>query len=351
MATPSFFNRRTTAGFIGWLLFWAVTEALIINKYSGNGIASLIDASVSMAFITLACLIVINNFRFYLPGSEQFWYVTVISIALGSTATGISTFLLHLIFIDNKFYNDFISQSWLLRFSLSVLLIACTGIIGLLWYTLQERKEKEQRTVHAEKMLKEAELFKLRQQLQPHFLFNSLNSISALTVSDSQGARHMIQQLSDFLRSTLQRNEQQMISLKEELHQLSLYLDIEKVRFGHRLQTEIECADELLPVLLPALLLQPAVENAIKFGLYDTLDDVVIKIKAIKQNEDLLISISNPFDVETTQPAAGIGFGLQSIRRRLDLLFARQDLLQTQQHDNIFTTTILIPSLPQPNQV
>ena len=347
MAAPSFFNRKTAAGFTGWSLLWVALQTFIVNKYTGNFPLSFTDALVSMSLLTAACLVIINNFRYYLPGEEQFWYITVISIALGAVVTGLSTFILHLTFRHDIAYNALVNQSWLLRFALSVLLIACTGIISLLWYSLQEGKEKERRSGYAEKMLKEAELFTLRQQLQPHFLFNSLNSISALTLSDAKAARHMIQQLSDFLRSTLQRNEQQMITLQEELHQLTLYLDIEKVRFGHRLQTIVDCGDDSLPLLLPALLLQPAVENAIKFGLYDTLDDVVIEIKTVKQGDDLLITISNPFDEETAQPAQGTGFGLQSLRRRLYLLFARQDLLQISQHENVFTATILIPSLLQ----
>ena len=347
MAAKNFFNKKTAAGFTGWTMLWFALQTLVVNNYTHHLALSAADAFISMSFITAACLLVINNFRFYLPGREPFWYVAVISLALGSAATGISAFLLHLIFRHNEAYNELVSGSWLLRFACSVLLIACTGIIGLLWYSLQEVKEKEARANHVEKMLKEAELFKLRQQLQPHFLFNSLNSISALTLSDAKAARHMIQQLSDFLRSTLQRNEQQLIPLAEELNQLILYLDIEKVRFGHRLQTKIDCSDETLPLLLPALLLQPAVENAIKFGLYDTLDEVTIEIKAAKQKDDLLITISNPFDAETAQPAHGTGFGLQSIRRRLYLLFARQDLVQTQQHENIFTATLLIPFTPQ----
>jgi two-component system LytT family sensor kinase len=347
LATPSFFNRRTAPGFIGWSLLWVALQTFILHKYTNNFPVSITDAAVSISFITAACLVIINNFRYYLPGQDQFWFIVIISVVLGVVVTGLSTFVLHLTFRDDSAYNALVNQSWLLRFALSVLLIACTGVISLLWYSLQEQKEKEARSNYAEKMLKEAELFKLRQQLQPHFLFNSLNSISALTISNAQQARHMIQQLSDFLRSTLQRNEQQMITLQEELHQLTLYLDIEKVRFGHRLQTDIQCSDKALPMLLPALLLQPAVENAIKFGLYDTLDDVLIEIKAVKDNENLIISISNPYDEETAQPAQGTGFGLQSIKRRLYLLFARQDLLQVNQQENVFTVTLTIPSTAQ----
>ena len=351
MAAPSFFNRKTAAGFTGWSLLWMSLQMFIVNRYIHNIPVAFVDAFIGMSFITAACLVIINNFRYYLPGTDQFWYIVILSLALGFIATGLSTFLLHIIFLKETAYHSLVNESWLLRFALSVLLIACTGVIGLLWYSLQEGKEKESRSQHAEKMLKEAELYKLRQQLQPHFLFNSLNSISALTVSDATKARHMIQQLSDFLRSTLQRNENQFITLQEELHQLSLYLDIEKVRFGHRLQTNIDSSEESLALLLPALLLQPAVENAIKFGLYDTLDDVLIQIKTWKEEDDLVVTIVNPFDSETVQPAQGTGFGLPSIRRRLYLMFGRQDLLQTEQAQQLFTTTIRIPSSPQTNQL
>ena len=124
---------------------------------------------------------------------------------------------------------------------------------------------------------------------------------------------------------------------------LQLYLDIEKVRFGYRLRTEILNDDEALALKLPAMLLQPVVENAIKFGLYDTTGEVLITINAKKQDMYLEISVQNPFDPETSQPLKGTGFGLASIQRRLFLLFARSDLLKTQKEDNNFIATILIP--------
>ena len=113
-------------------------------------------------------------------------------------------------------------------------------MISILWYNQQEQKEKDDRKTDAEKLAKEAELFKLRQQLQPHFLFNSLNSINALIGSRPEEARKMVQQLSDFLRGTIKKEETQWVTLQEELQYLQLYLDIEKVRFGNRLATEIE---------------------------------------------------------------------------------------------------------------
>jgi len=186
-------------------------------------------------------------------------------------------------------------------------------------------------------------LFKLRQQLQPHFLFNSLNSINALIGSKPQQARTMIQQLSDFLRGTLKKEDNQWLSLDEELHQLNLYLEIEKIRFGHRLSTTINNETNGIETKLPALLLQPVLENAIKFGLYETAEDITITLEARTQNNTLVVAITNPFDPETSLPRKGTGFGLASVQRRLYLLFSGNDLLQTEVKENIFITTIKIP--------
>src|SRR5690606_1189652 len=193
-----------------------------------------------------------------------------------------------------------------------------------------------------EQLAREAELATLRQQLQPHFLFNSLNSISALAGSEPEEARKMIQQLSDFLRGTIKRDNQQITTLEDELKHLKLYLEIEKVRFGHRLKTELHDDPVTKLLKIPALLLQPIVENSIKFGLYDTTGEITIYIKARLENTQLVIMVQNPFDPSTTQPQ-GIGFGLSSVQRRLYLLYGRNDLLSTTQNNSIFTTVVRIP--------
>ena len=94
-----------------------------------------------------------------------------------------------------------------------------------------------------------------------------------------------------------------------------------------------------------ALILQPNVENAIKFGLYDTTGETIIRLETRREDSELIITVSNPFDPETSSPKQGTGFGLKSVQRRLYLLFARHDLLGTEAKDNIFTTTVKIPQL------
>ncbi len=217
------------------------------------------------------------------------------------------------------------------------------ALVSVLWYTIQDQQENEKRRNEAERLAKEAELYKLRQQLQPHFLFNSLNSINALIGLKPHEARTMIQQLSDFLRGTLKKEDNTWVSLDDELTHLQLYLEIEKVRFGHRLDTVIENETANEEYKLPAMLLQPIVENAIKFGLYDTIGTITISIQAKVENDLLIISVKNPFDPSTTLPIQGTGFGLKSVQRRLYLLFNRNDLLQTSAQENEFITTIKIP--------
>lgn len=283
--------------------------------------------------------------KYYLPRKEKYWYLLIISLTLSGVWILLQHGALWVIFPEEDTYADIIHSSSGIRYAAGFLLISSMSMFSLLWYSQREQKELDARKSEAEHLTREAELFKLRQQLQPHFLFNSLNSISALTGSQPEKARHMIQQLSDFLRGTLKKDDQQWSTLEEEIQYLGLYLDIEKVRFGHRLQTEINVSDAVLSLKLPALLLQPVVENAIKFGLYDTYGDVLIRIAAARENNYLKIMIQNPFDPETSQPLKGTGFGLSSVQRRLFLLFARQDLLITEKDNENFITTILIPQI------
>lgn len=240
-------------------------------------------------------------------------------------------------------FDIFLSQSAPVRLTIGFLVICCMALISVLLYTLQDQQETEKRKTEADKLSKEAELSKLRQQLQPHFLFNSLNSINALIVSQPQQARTMIQQLSDFLRGTLKKDDNLWAGLSDEMEHLQLYLDIEKVRFGHRLTASITNKTGELNLLIPSMLLQPIVENAIKFGLYDTTGDIKITIEAKMDGDNLIVQVINPFDADGTLPRKGTGFGLSSVQRRLFLIYARHDLLKTEAVDKVFITTIKIP--------
>lgn len=332
--------------FVSWWLIWALLQTVLLMGFGLRLGIALTDSAVANALVALSCGFVSNNLQYYLPKKERYWYILFLSLGLSILITiackGILIPLLSSQHGDPG-YAIFFSKSWPVRFDIIFLQMACMTILSVLWYSSEEEAQQIQRKTDAERLSKEAELFKLRQQLAPHFLFNSLNSISALTGSQPELARKMIQQLSDFLRSNLKEEEQQSVLLAEELQYLELYLDIEKVRFGHRLSTVIHRDEESLVMTLPPMLLQPIVENAIKFGLYDTTGTVTITIRARAENNHLVISVQNPFDPETSRPKQGAGFGLSSIQRRLYLLFARGDLLETRIEGDLFTAIVKIP--------
>lgn len=341
-SSPLSITRFKIIFIICWLVMVA-DNVMVLHFFGLPWQASIIDSAISNTLLLLNCLLVMNTLRFYLPRGTQFINIFSICVFLTVVWLLLSKLLLKLALAHYPGYSDLLHHSLSIRFSIAFLLLGCVTMISILWYNQQEQKEKDERKTDAEKLAKEAELFKLRQQLQPHFLFNSLNSINALIGSRPQEARKMVQQLSDFLRGTIKKEETQWVTLQEELQYLQLYLDIEKVRFGNRLTTQIETDDNTLELKLPALLLQPIMENAIKFGLYDTIGDTIIRLYTAKEENDLVIRVLNPFDPETSSPKQGIGFGLKSIQRRLYLLFARTDLLTTNAKENIFTTIVKIP--------
>jgi two-component system LytT family sensor kinase len=325
-----------------WVV-WSSVHFGVLYSWNFEPTTALIDTLVSNMLLALTCILAANNLRYYRPQKGKYIYILVFCAAISGLWLAAVRYILHLTITNDPSYSTFLEKSLAVRFNIAFLITICVTLMGELWLTMKEQKENETRKTDAEKLTREAELYKLRQQLQPHFLFNSLNSISALVKSQPEQARTMIQQLSDFLRGTLKKEDHTWTTLGDELQHLQLYLDIEKVRFGHRLNTDIIADENTNQQRLPHMLLQPIVENAIKFGLYDTTEPVTIRIQADIVDNYLVIAVQNPFDPETASPKTGTGFGLASVQRRLYLLFARADLLTTTTNDHLFITTIKIP--------
>ena len=339
----------TPLAFVAWWCLLTPLHIALLRHFGVDDTASITDGIISTLLLAGLCAFIINNMRYYLPKKEKYLYVLVMSFALSAIWLAVLILILKAIYKNNSGYLQFLQHTSVLRYAGGFLLLSCNTLVGLLWYTQKEQQQESERKADLERLAREAELNKLRQQLQPHFLFNSLNSISALTGRQPEKARHMIQQLSDFLRGTLRNESQQWVTLQEELNYLQLYLDIEKVRFGYRLQSKINCTEESVQMKLPSMLLQPLVENAIKFGLYDTIGEVEILIGA-KNNKGLLeVTVQNPYDELTAMPLKGTGFGLASVKRRLYLLFGRPDLLQIKKEGQLFIVQVNIP-VPLNNQ-
>lgn len=244
-------------------------------------------------------------------------------------------------FSEDKAYTEWLSGTISIRFIITWLASAWLATYAALRKKVGSLEKRLMRQSSASALLRDAELFKLRQQLQPHFLYNSLNSISALIMIQPDKAQEMIGRLSDFLRSSVKREAQDSIPIAEELLYIESYLAIESVRFGDRLEVNIQ-KDYTDDAVIPPFLLQPVLENAIKFGLYGNTGNVRISIHIALAEQVLTITIVNPYDAQTAPPR-GTGFGIQGIQRRLELLYARTDLLETRKDEHNFTTILKIP--------
>lgn len=330
--------------YLAWWLVWILDQALVLSQTGFDWQTALTDAVITQVIVAIAGYVINTSMHSYQPSAKNSVYVVIWSIALAALCAEFQRRVLMQVMSDNAVYLNFLEGTLIVRGAFAWLMITLVAVLTWFWVYINDKQDSEKRKQDGERLAREAELSNLRLQLQPHFLFNSLNSISALVGTEPDRARTMIHQLSDFLRGTV-RKDTTLVALEEELEHLQLYLEIEKVRFGHRLQTKVESSEKILKLKVPSLLLQPVVENAIKFGLYDTVGEVTISILAKQEGDALMIEVRNPFDPQTTQPRKGTGFGLSSVQRRLYLLYAQNNLVQTQQLDNTFITTLRIPQV------
>jgi LytS/YehU family sensor histidine kinase len=219
------------------------------------------------------------------------------------------------------------------------------GLIILTYYlfvSLSNLSEKNAKEAKLESLVKETELKMLRSQINPHFLFNSLNSVSSLTITDPEKARDMVVKLSDFMRYALSRKDEQPVSLQNELENLRLYLDIEKVRFGDKLTLEEDIDNNCLDFKIPVLLLQPLYENAIKHGVYESTESVRIITRARTVDGYIELIISNNYDTTPTSKK-GTGTGLLNVTRRLELFYGNKASIKTSKENGIYTVSLYIP--------
>ena len=194
-------------------------------------------------------------------------------------------------------------------------------------------------------MIREAELQALKSQINPHFLFNSLNSISSLTVSNPEKAQEMVINLSNFMRYSLIHNEKEMVPFSRELDNIKLYLSIEKVRFGRKLNAEFEIDVHCMDAEIPNMILQPLFENAIKYGVYETTDQVTIKTVCNCEVNFLRITITNDYDAATMK-RKGEGIGLRNIRKRMEIIYNNPELVKVTDNKTSFEVQLIIPQKP-----
>jgi len=215
-------------------------------------------------------------------------------------------------------------------------------LIHDVWLSAEQLRAAQALEAQARLQARDAHLQVLRTQINPHFLFNSLNSISALTTQNAAAARTMTLELAAFFRLTLALGEQEHIALAAEIALCEHFLAVEKIRFGDKLRTDIDVSEAARAARIPPMLLQPCVENAVKHGLHHLVDGGCITLRAFVQGPWLYITIDNPLDPDA--PArSGTGTGLVNIRRRLATLYGEQARIQWTQHAARFSLEIVLP--------
>jgi two-component system sensor histidine kinase AlgZ len=247
-----------------------------------------------------------------------------------------------------EFFRDFdqkITREMPLLFAIGVLLYLLTVALFYVLLAQEASQEAEQHEMEARVLARDAELRALKAQVNPHFLFNSLHSISALTSSDPKKAREMCIALADFLRATLGLGEKALIPLEEELALTHSFLAIEKIRFGARLQMEETIDPATLDCMVPPLILQPLVENAVAHGIANLTEGGRIHLQANYRADDSSISIvvDNTFDPEAPARRRN-GVGLVNVRKRLDTRYGTHASFAVEKSGEQFHVGLVLPA-------
>jgi sensor histidine kinase YesM len=304
---------------------WAIQDAIASTLAFGAGV------------------FLLNLLLYYYPiGKFKTWPALMFSLVLSIALVFCCRLLWKSTFLGNQEFLVLFEASLPLRVIVGLLLFHLVGLIILSGKSSVNELQLMQHGELRQKLSADAELHYLRQQMQPHFLFNSLNSINALLARQPERAREMVQRLADFYRENLNKDPRKWESLSREMRVIGQYLELEKIRFGQRLSYELVIPDDAEGLKLPSLLIQTLVENAVKHGLYGVTGDILIRIEAKREGHQLEITVQNPTDNLSGKPS-GTGFGLKNLDRRLFLIFGRKDLLQIRKEGGLFSATIKIP--------
>jgi LytS/YehU family sensor histidine kinase len=333
-----------------WWLVWvflALGQSLLFYYAFGSFIGiSLVDSLVSLLLYSGIGLSLWYPFRFF--NSEGTKTTVIITNLIASGAISIvlwimmTKFIMTIVLPEQNNYPAYWTSTFPYRVGSGVFIYGLIIMTYYLFESLSNLSDKNAKEAKLESLVKETELKMLRSQINPHFLFNSLNSISSLTITNPEKARDMVVKLSEFMRYALSRKDEQPVTLQNELENLRLYLDIEKVRFGEKLTTEETIETRCLDFKIPVMLLQPLYENAVKHGVYESTESVKIITSAKIIEGYLEIIISNNYDSNPSQKI-GTGTGVLNVSRRLELFYGNKASIKTMKENGLYTVTIYIP--------
>ncbi len=345
---PILRNYRSRAFYAGaWLLVTAVqTLAVWVASALPFGYA-LADSVVFSALFAIGALLLWFSV-YYNPWKERNWifnfiYLKCLAILLLAAWLGVGYVLMQLLFGDSSGYIRFLNISlwWKLPEGLFFYLVMI--LIYYLYMYVEKVNEHADNEIRLNKLLKDGELNLLKSQINPHFLFNSLNSLNALMLQQPERAQQMLLALSDYLRYTVMATRNEQVELQTEIENSERYLMIEKWRFGEKLYYDFDITPECLSAKIPSMLLQPLFENAVKHGVYESTETVHIHAKIERESDFLKITISNNFEAGNPAPRKGSGTGLKNTHERLRLLYGADASLQARKDDGKFMVIVKIP--------
>jgi hypothetical protein len=324
----------------------AAALALPARRSWGEAMALALPLTLAAAFISLAMWPLC---RAGIRGTNQ-----LTAIVASHLAAGVVSCLLWLVI--GLLCAGFLDQSLgrvgaLVRYRADLPLLAVVGGLLFLLATLlnylilafEEAREAERSALEMQIHAREAELRALRAQLNPHFLFNSLNAIGSLAGSDPGRARQMCVLLSEFLRRSMTLGVRQEIALAEELELADSYLAIEQARFGDRLRIERDIDPGAIECRVPPLVLQPLVENAVTHGIATTVDGGTLRLTVHRRAGQIEIAIENPFDPDGAR-RPGQGTGLENVRARLGMLHPGETRVECREAYDRFRVEVRLPA-------
>ncbi len=244
--------------------------------------------------------------------------------------------------IFSRDYVEFYKTNWALRAAAGFFLALSVIFMLQTFYLASKRLEAAERENYLVDLLQKTELQALKNQLNPHFIYNSLNSINSLTITSPEKAREMVGRLSDFLRYALSKDALQMTSLENELKYIESYLSIEVVRFGERLKYYFNVHPEAANLQLPVMILQPLFENAVKHGAQKSNLPVEINFSTQLSEMEIILVVNNNFDKEFARLKSE-GVGLENVRNRLRLIYGNGNLLTVRVEGDVFEASIRLP--------
>ncbi|HBB93118.1 MAG TPA: histidine kinase [Bacteroidales bacterium] len=351
MKNPFLANRTYTITYsVAWILIAGIHAVVLWLASSQDLTIALTDSllfNVLFAGIGLGLWYSIRyyDFRNSSPLDSFLNHILIALVVLG-VWLGIGYLIMNNLWPENQEYHDFLDISIPWRAIAGFFLYSLIVLVYYLYINFEDRKTRIRKESTLQVQVREAEIDMLKAQINPHFLFNSLNSVSSLITSHPEQAREMIVKLSGFLRYSLESRHNGLTSLETELENIRHYLQIEKVRFGDRLLFDIRVPEPCLRLTVPHMILQPLIENSVKHGVYESTEPVRIDLAA-RQLEDgnLQITVANDFDPDAP-PRKGKGIGLINTKNRLYLAYNCENCLTFEKTENRFMVHLTIPQQP-----